>query len=49
VAAPDAARVAHVAGQAEDPANHLLPHAMGPNAAGVIATALAAGVFLGMF
>jgi oxaloacetate decarboxylase beta subunit len=49
VAAPDAARAAHVAGQAEDPANHLLPHAMGPNAAGVIATALAAGVFLGMF
>jgi oxaloacetate decarboxylase beta subunit len=49
VAAPDAARVAHVAGQAEDPANHLLPHAMGPNAAGMIATALAAGVFLGMF
>jgi oxaloacetate decarboxylase beta subunit len=49
VAAPDAARVAHMAGQAEDPANHLLAHAAGANAAGVIGTALAAGVFLGLF
>jgi oxaloacetate decarboxylase beta subunit len=49
VAAPDAARVAHAAGQADDPSNHLLAHAMGPNAAGVIGTALAAGVFLGLF
>jgi oxaloacetate decarboxylase beta subunit len=49
VAAPDAPRVAHAAGQADDPSNHLLAHAMGPNAAGVIGTALAAGVFLGLF
>jgi oxaloacetate decarboxylase beta subunit len=49
VAAPDAAGVAHAVGQAEDPSNHLLAHAMGSNAAGVIGTALAAGVFLGLF
>jgi oxaloacetate decarboxylase beta subunit len=36
-------------GQAEDPGNFLLQHAMGPNVAGVIGSALAAGVFLGLF
>jgi oxaloacetate decarboxylase beta subunit len=36
-------------GQAEDPSNYLLQHAMGPNVAGVIGSAIAAGVFLGLF
>lgn len=48
-AVPDTARVAHMVGQAEDPTNFLLQHAMGPNVAGVIGSALAAGVFLGLF
>ena len=48
-AVPDSARVAHMVGQAEDPGNFLLQHAMGPNVAGVIGSALAAGVFLGLF
>jgi oxaloacetate decarboxylase beta subunit len=48
-AGPGAARVAHLAGLAEDPTNSLLAHATGPNAAGLIASALAAGVFLGLF
>ena len=43
------ARVAHMVGQAEDPTNYLLQHAMGPNVAGVIGSAIAAGVFLGLF
>jgi len=48
-AVPDSARVVHNVGQAEDPGNFLLQHAMGPNVAGVIGSALAAGVFLGLF
>jgi oxaloacetate decarboxylase beta subunit len=48
-AVPDSARVAHMMGQAEDPGNFLLQHAMGPNVAGVIGSAIAAGVFLGLF
>ncbi len=48
-AVPDSARVAHMVGQAEDPGNFLLQHAMGPNVAGVIGSAIAAGVFLGLF
>ncbi|MDO8834671.1 MAG: sodium ion-translocating decarboxylase subunit beta, partial [Vicinamibacterales bacterium] len=48
-AVPDSARVVHMVGQAEDPGNYLLQHAMGPNVAGVIGSAIAAGVFLGLF
>jgi oxaloacetate decarboxylase beta subunit len=45
-AVPMAARVSHVEGQKADPGNYLLMHAMGPNVAGVIGTAVAAGYFL---
>jgi len=45
-AVPMAARVAHVVGQEADPDNYLLMHAMGPNVAGVIGTAIAAGALL---
>jgi carboxybiotin decarboxylase len=45
-AVPMAARVAHLEGQKEDPNNYLLMHAMGPNVAGVIGTAVVAGYFL---
>ncbi|MBI5504757.1 MAG: sodium ion-translocating decarboxylase subunit beta [Deltaproteobacteria bacterium] len=48
-AVPMAARVSQVVGQREDPANFLLMHAMGPNLAGVIGTAAAAGMFIAMF
>ena len=48
-AVPMAARVAQVVGQKEDPSNFLLMHAMGPNVAGVIGSAVAAGVFLSFF
>ena len=48
-AVPMAARVSQVVGQKENPANFLLMHAMGPNVAGVIGSAVAAGVFLAMF
>ncbi len=48
-AVPMAARVSQVQGQKEDPSNFLLMHAMGPNVAGVIGSAVAAGVFLAMF
>ena len=48
-AVPMAARVAQKVGQAEDPSNFLLMHAMGPNVAGVIGSAVAAGVFLSIF
>ncbi len=48
-AVPMAARVAQTVGQKEDPHNFLLMHAMGPNVAGVIGSAVAAGVFLTMF
>ena len=45
-AVPMAARVSQMVGQKEDPSNFLLMHAMGPNVAGVIGSAVAAGVFL---
>ncbi|MCK5832379.1 sodium ion-translocating decarboxylase subunit beta [bacterium] len=48
-AVPDAARVVQMVGRREDPDNHLLMHAMGPNVAGVIGTAIAAGIFLSLF
>jgi len=48
-AVPDSARVVHHVGQEEDPNNYLLQHALGPNVAGVIGSAIAAGVFLGIF
>ena len=48
-AVPMAARVSQVVGQKEDPSNFLLMHAMGPNVAGVIGSAVAAGVFLSRF
>ncbi|MBQ4349801.1 MAG: sodium ion-translocating decarboxylase subunit beta [Clostridia bacterium] len=48
-AVPMAARVAQVVGQKENPSNFLLMHAMGPNVAGVIGSAVAAGVFLSYF
>ena len=47
-AVPMAARVSQVEGQKADPTNYLLMHAMGPNVAGVIGTALVAGYFLTM-
>jgi oxaloacetate decarboxylase beta subunit len=47
-AVPMAARVAHMVGQEADPDNYLLMHAMGPNVAGVIGTAIAAGALLSM-
>ena len=46
-AVPDSARVSHVQGQKYDPSNFLLMHAMGPNVAGVIGSAVAAGILLG--
>jgi len=48
-AVPMAARVAQDEGRKADPSNFLLMHAMGPNVAGVIASAVAAGVFLCFF
>ncbi len=45
-AVPMAARVSHNVGQEYNPQNYLLMHAMGPNVAGVIGTAIAAGVLL---
>ncbi len=45
-AVPMAARVSQKVGQAENPSNYLLMHAMGPNVAGVIGSAVAAGVLL---
>lgn len=45
-AVPDSARVAQMEGLREDPGNHLLMHAMGPNVAGVIGSAVAAGLLL---
>ncbi len=45
-AVPMAARVSQVVGQETDPTNYLLMHAMGPNVAGVIGSAVAAGVLL---
>ncbi len=48
-AVPMAARVSQMVGQKENPKNFLLMHAMGPNVAGVIGSAIAAGVFLSLF
>ena len=48
-AVPMAARVSQIVGQQEDPSNFLLMHAMGPNVAGVIGSAVAAGWFLSCF
>jgi oxaloacetate decarboxylase beta subunit len=47
-AVPMAARVTERVGTQADPKNHLLMHAMGPNVAGVIGTAVAAGMFLSL-
>ena len=46
-AVPDAARVSNNVGLEYDPKNYLLMHAMGPNVAGVIGSAVAAGMLLG--
>ena len=48
-AVPMAARVAQKVGQQENPSNFLLMHAMGPNVAGVIGSAVAAGILLSLF
>ena len=48
-AVPMAARVSQIEGQKAKPSNYLLMHAMGPNVAGVIGTAVAAGTMLAMF
>ena len=48
-AVPMAARVSQVVGQKEDPSNFLLMHAMGPNVAGVIGSAVSAGILLSLF
>lgn len=45
-AVPMAARVVHIMGSKENPQNYLLMHAMGPNVAGVIGTAVCAGAFI---
>ncbi|GAB4296764.1 MAG: sodium ion-translocating decarboxylase subunit beta [Ignavibacteriaceae bacterium] len=46
-AVPDSARVSQMIGLKEDPSNHLLMHAMAPNVAGVIGSAVAAGILMG--
>lgn len=46
-AVPDSARVSETVGREADPKNHLLMHAMAPNVAGVIGSAVAAGILLG--
>ena len=48
-AVPMAARVSQIEGQKANPGNYLLMHAMGPNVAGVIGSAVAAGVLLALF
>jgi len=48
-AVPMAARVSQVEGQKANPSNYLLMHAMGPNVAGVIGSAVAAGILLSLF
>ena len=48
-AVPMAARVVQKEGQREDPSNFLLMHAMGPNVAGVIGSAIAAGLLMAIF
>jgi len=47
-AVPDSARISQVVGLEYDPENYLLIHAMGPNVSGVIGSAVAAGVFMGL-
>ena len=47
-AVPMAARISHHMGQEENPNNYLLSHAMGPNVAGVIGSAVIAGLFLAL-
>lgn len=47
-AVPMAARVSQIVGKQFNPNNYLLMHAMGPNVAGVIGSAVAAGIFLSM-
>lgn len=47
-AVPMAARIVQKVGREENPDNYLLMHAMGPNVAGVIGSAIAAGVFISM-
>ena len=47
-AVPMAARVSHLIGQESNPRSFLLPHAMGPNVAGVIGSAVVAGVFIAL-
>lgn len=46
-AVPDSARISQIIGLEYDPKNHLLTHAMGPNVAGVIGSAVAAGILVG--
>ena len=46
-AVPDSARISQLVGLEYDPTNYLLMHAMGPNVAGVIGSAVAAGILLG--
>ncbi|MBQ3916745.1 MAG: sodium ion-translocating decarboxylase subunit beta, partial [Bacteroidales bacterium] len=46
-AVPDSARVSEVVGREVNPSNHLLMNAMAPNVAGVIGSAVAAGILLG--
>ena len=48
-AVPMAARISQVEGRKVNPSNFLLMHAMGPNVAGVIGTAVAAGTFMAIF
>jgi oxaloacetate decarboxylase beta subunit len=48
-AVPDSARVSQIVGLQYDPKNHLLMHAMAPNVAGVIGSAVAAGILLSFF
>jgi oxaloacetate decarboxylase beta subunit len=47
-AVPMAARISHLVGQEAEPRNYLLSHAMGPNVAGVIGSAVVAGVFISL-
>ena len=47
-AVPMAARISHHMGQKANPGNFLLPHAMGPNVAGVIGSAVVAGLFISL-
>ena len=47
-AVPMAARISHHVGQEANPRSYLLAHAMGPNVAGVIGSAVVAGVFISL-